>query len=212
MDHNHILDMLRMQDKSNSVVNPKWRYAGNDWLLAVMVESIEGIEHFGWKWWKKQIPDMDQVRMELVDIWHFALSHAIEMNPEPLERLAFKLHDIVSAFPIPKGSEIINADPSIFLRRVLTHAAQGDFAYFDFGSALAHSGMDWDDLYRLYMAKNILNDFRQSHGYKEGTYQKIWDGREDNEHLTELLDQCVHGVEGLEQKLEERYASIQKQN
>ena len=35
-------------------------------------------------------------------------------------------------------------------------------------------------LYRLYVGKNILNQFRQDHGYKEGNYIKVWNGEEDN--------------------------------
>jgi hypothetical protein len=33
----------------------------------------------------------------------------------------------------------------------------------------------------------VLNFFRQDHGYKEGSYIKLWQGREDNEHLVEIL-------------------------
>ena len=29
--------------------------------------------------------------------------------------------------------------------------------------------------------------FRQDHGYREGRYAKRWGGREDNEHLADLL-------------------------
>jgi hypothetical protein len=29
--------------------------------------------------------------------------------------------------------------------------------------------------------------FRQDRGYKEGTYLKHWHGREDNEHLVEVI-------------------------
>ncbi|MED5520192.1 MAG: dUTP diphosphatase, partial [Pseudomonadota bacterium] len=32
------------------------------------------------------------------------------------------------------------------------------------------------------------NFFRQDNGYKEGTYVKVWEGREDNEHLVEVMD------------------------
>ncbi|MCG8536112.1 MAG: dUTP diphosphatase, partial [Pseudomonadales bacterium] len=44
-----------------------------------------------------------------------------------------------------------------------------------------------DDLYRQYIGKNVLHFFRQDHGYKEGTYHKLWQGKEDNEHLAEIL-------------------------
>ena len=42
------------------------------------------------------------------------------------------------------------------------------------------SGLDIVSLYRLYVGKNVLNQFRQDHGYKEGSYVKEWNGLEDN--------------------------------
>ncbi len=47
--------------------------------------------------------------------------------------------------------------------------------------------LGFDELYRHYVGKNVLNFFRQDHGYKDGTYTKVWAGREDNEHLAELV-------------------------
>ena len=48
--------------------------------------------------------------------------------------------------------------------------------------------MHADELYRQYVGKNVLNFFRQDNGYKEGTYKKEWQGREDNEHLVEVMN------------------------
>src|SRR5512145_1428940 len=70
--------MLKMQDGMNSKVNPEWVSAKNNWHRAIQVEGVEAIEHHGWKWWKKQDSDMAQLRMELVDIWHFILSAVIQ--------------------------------------------------------------------------------------------------------------------------------------
>ena len=47
--------------------------------------------------------------------------------------------------------------------------------------------MSLDELYRGYVGKNVLNFFRQDHGYKDGSYVKQWNGREDNEHLVDIL-------------------------
>ncbi|KIM03153.1 MAG: dUTPase, partial [Sulfurovum sp. AS07-7] len=33
----------------------------------------------------------------------------------------------------------------------------------------------------------ILNKFRQDHGYKDGSYKKIWDEKEDNVIMQEIL-------------------------
>jgi len=48
--------------------------------------------------------------------------------------------------------------------------------------------LSWGELYSQYVGKNVLNIFRQDYGYKKGTYIKIWDGREDNEHLVDIID------------------------
>ena len=56
-----------------------------------------------------------------------------------------------------------------------------------FSALLVDCKMSWLDLYQQYVSKNVLNFFRQDNGYKQGTYRKVWDGREDNEHLVELM-------------------------
>ena len=46
------------------------------------------MEHYGgWKWWKKDTPDMEQVLLEIVDIWHFGMSCLLQ-NERDQERLA----------------------------------------------------------------------------------------------------------------------------
>ena len=42
-------------------------------------------------------------------------------------------------------------------------------------------------LFLGYLAKNVLNRFRQDNGYGDGSYVKIWAGREDNEWLGEAM-------------------------
>jgi hypothetical protein len=48
-------------------------------------------------------------------------------------------------------------------------------------------GLNLSTLYALYIGKNILNKFRQDHGYKEGSYIKVWNGKEDNVVMQGLL-------------------------
>jgi hypothetical protein len=74
---------------------------------------------------------------------------------------------------------------------------------------MASLPMKLPEIYALYIGKNILNRFRQNNGYKTGEYRKLWQGREDNEHLVELLGE-LSGVGGdlpeqLYQGLEARY-------
>jgi hypothetical protein len=62
------------------------------------------------------------------------------------------------------------------------------FSVAQFAILMHACDLSFDDLYRHYVGKNVLNFFRQDHGYKEGSYQKEWNGREDNEHLSELME------------------------
>jgi hypothetical protein len=64
---------------------------------------------------------------------------------------------------------------------------QYPFIFKTFLNLMTSAGMTFDDTLRLYFSKNVLNLFRQNNGYKTGTYIKIWNGREDNEHLAEII-------------------------
>ena len=81
-----------------------------------------------------------------------------------------------------------------------------------FWDLMAATELNFDDLYRAYVGKNVLNFFRQDNGYKEGTYIKTWDGREDNEHLSEItagMDcDAEDFAEALYDSLMQRYAEL----
>ena len=177
---NQLLVMLEMQDAMNARVNPDWRQAGNAWYRAIWTECAEMLDHYGWKWWKYQHPDLDQVRLELVDIMHFAMSDYLLQ------------HDDNEAVAARIEAELCDPRQAGDIRGAIEAMAQATIAnrsmhYSDFANIMALIEMDFDQLYRLYIGKNELNFFRQDHGYMEGNYVKIWDGREDNEHLAELL-------------------------
>ena len=172
--------MLEMQDAMNSRVNPDWRNAGNAWYRAIWTECAEMLDHYGWKWWKHQEPDFDQVRLELVDIMHFAMSDYLlqgQDNNGVAGRIAAELSD-------PYQEQDIRLAIESMARATIENRSMHFSA---FANVMTLVEMDFDTLFRMYVGKNVLNFFRQDHGYKEGTYIKIWDGREDNEHLAELL-------------------------
>lgn len=200
-----IKEMLVLQDEINRVVTEDWKQQGYPWYRAAMVESIEMLEHFGFKWWKKQVPDMAQVQLELVDIWHFMLSHYLEQS-ESLDSLA----DLLT----PNDSHAHESDDL----RALIDTFVGELAskkHFDtdvFYNMLFVAGLTFDDLYLQYVGKNTLNRFRQHNGYKDGSYVKIWDGLEDNEVLFEILaeinDSATNTAEHIYNALTIRYQTV----
>lgn len=192
MKKEQLRTMLDMQSSMNTKVNPNWLDASYPFLMAAVIEGAEAIEHHGWKWWKAQRCDIEQMRMELVDVWHFALSAEIIRNRGDLDKTA-------TAMFIEFGGRArsVNFDGIAYdineigtirrLELLIGLAVARRFSIALFETILVDCGMTWDDLYRQYIGKNVLNFFRQDYGYKTGAYQKLWDGREDNEHLVEIL-------------------------
>ena len=82
---------------------------------------------------------------------------------------------------------MVKSDPRINMEMLIGRAATGEIHMHAFLALLEQFQMSFDDLYRLYVAKNVLNMFRQDHGYKQGTYVKTWMGEEDNVVLDNLL-------------------------
>jgi dimeric dUTPase (all-alpha-NTP-PPase superfamily) len=173
--------MAEMQDSHNLQVHPDWRIQGYEYYRAIWVECAELLDHFGWKWWKHQSADVDQVKLEIVDIWHFGLSDLLRADLLSDSLLPPLLFDVADQ----------QGDPEAFRVAVETLAqttlAERRFALQPFAAVMQALPLGFEELFGLYVGKNVLNRFRQDHGYKAGSYHKLWDGREDNEHLVEIL-------------------------
>ncbi|WP_105104187.1 dUTP diphosphatase [Microbulbifer pacificus] len=188
--------MLALQDEINTLVNENWRAQNFPWYRAIWVESAELLDHFGWKWWKKQQPEMEQVKLELVDIWHFGLS--LELQQGTPEQVAEKMLRQLSADSAAAGDFRENLEA--FTLKTL---ASKQFDLVGFAQLMADVELPFEELYRRYVGKNVLNRFRQDHGYKDGSYQKLWNGREDNEHLAEVVQSLDAAAENFSNRLYE---------
>ena len=210
------ITMLELQSKMNAKVNPAWLDAGYPYLRAVVIEASEAMEHHGWKWWKAQSCDMAQLQMELVDVWHFILSHLLLNESGNIESTAEILcktdtNEMFIEFD-HQSYNISELDLISKLELLIGLSAARKTSIPLFKALLNDCAMSWDDLYCQYIGKNVLNFFRQDHGYKEGTYVKIWSGQEDNEHLVEILCKLDAShpefKEHLYNNLDERYSNF----
>ena len=193
--------MARMQESHNAQVHPQWRDQGFAYYRAIWVECAELLDHYGWKWWKHTVPDLDQSRLELVDIWHFGLSDLM---------LKGQLNDsVLAAFQAPADVSSLADFRDALERLALVTLDTKGFALEPFAKAMASLPMSFNELFEMYVGKNVLNSFRQQNGYKTGSYRKLWAGREDNEHLVEALAALPVGgsdfPERLYEELQRRY-------
>lgn len=160
---------------------------------------------------------MAQLRMELVDIWHFILSASLQHKHGNvvLSRL-----DMLTELNLHQKS--IQFDNQYYMLSQMTLLEKLDLlvgmatskriSLTLFESLLHDCNMEWNDLFKQYIGKNVLNIFRQDNGYKSGAYIKIWGGREDNEHLVDILElidlDSANVYDELYHSLRERYVLV----
>ena len=176
-----VLTMLDLQDKMNTKVHPNWREQGYEWYRAAWIECAELMDHAGYKWWKHAERDFEQIQLEVVDIWHFGMS-ALMVTSNDTEALSTTICEDLSGEPAPELS-LLAASEALAAACITS----GSFSTPAFLALMRASNLSFDQLYRMYVGKNVLNFFRQDHGYKDGSYIKVWNGREDNEHLSDIL-------------------------
>lgn len=200
-----INEMLSMQNTLNLATNGEaWRSGVTqlgktiDWRRCIVMESAELIDSYPWKHWKavEAKTDIENVRVELVDIWHFLLSLGLEnFSIETCADLFYKalLANQQNNSPKPQSvlDEVIVHEK--MMRLALENAEVTSEYLLDLTASFFDSctvaELDFEQLYQIYMAKNVLNKFRQDHGYKEGSYIKEWNGKEDNVVMFEVIEQ-----------------------
>ena len=195
-----ILLMLQLQASLNDATNgEKWTDGVTkngkviNWKRCIYMECAEMIDSFSWKHWKniEKEPDWDNLQIEVVDVWHFIMSLAIENYSQTLrgqiEDLAIDISQMDSFTKIDTQNElfelqddVINKIESIMYDVLSKGGLNLEKLIADFFDLVLMSGLDLESLYKLYVGKNILNQFRQDHGYKDGSYIKVWAGEEDN--------------------------------
>ena len=167
--------MLNKQEELNNLTYPAWREELNlvDWQSAVLAEAGELLESFGYKWWKKQQRDIENVKVELIDILHFLLSdllyysHTVKHEAAAMFLEAFKQEDEFDII-----NDYMFKDSLLYLVSLYHKSTIEQFSTL--AKLFKYVGMGFDEVYRAYFVKNILNEFRQNHGYKSGEYIKMW--------------------------------------
>ncbi len=195
-----ILLMLQLQAELNNATNGEdWTNGitknGREinWQRCIYMECAEIIDSFSWKHWKSlnQEADWDNLQIEVVDVWHFVISLAIENYSQTLrggiDDLAINISELECFNKINIKNELFASQEEIIAKveNIMLHSLSKETLnleglIFDFFDLVVMSGLDLESLYKLYVGKNILNQFRQDNGYKDGTYIKVWAGEEDN--------------------------------
>lgn len=199
---NKLLCMLELQQKLNDATNGEGWEKGMtkngkkiNWRRCIYMESAEMIDSFGWKHWKSiaQATDYENLQIEIVDVWHFVMSLVLEFThnngAESIDDLAERISKTPEYQKLSTDSQLSFGTDDLLMAKIenvmrlslIPISPEMIGALIEEFFELAYMGaLNATQLYRLYVGKNILNQFRQDHGYKEGHYIKMWNGQEDN--------------------------------
>ncbi|RUM60461.1 MAG: dUTPase [Persephonella sp.] len=227
LDQSKLIEMFKLQDELNKKINKNWKgiRKKSDFVRAIWIECAELVDSLPWKWWKKQEMDINNVKIELVDMWHFIISYIL------LNKFDYKdavNSDYIKYFEkgMIRNFENLKVDPIdlhhflgetnkterlIFaIERVVENflSKRPLEAIFFYGLTVSEV-MDFGEMYLLYIGKNILNHIRQEFGYKEGNYKKHIDGIEDNKYMLEIVKN-VKSKEELEKAIRKKFEEILK--
>lgn len=186
---------LKLQDQLNKKIDENWKEirTEEDFYRAIWIECAEAVESLPWKWWKKSQPDVENLEIEIADIFHFILSlMLLKENNTP----TYLYEGLV------KNRKNVNIITHLENVARASLEKNYDELLLNFG-IVVNNLMGFEKLYLLYVGKNILNHIRQEMGYKSGEYRKSINGIEDNRYLVKLIKE-VNSIEDLERKLREQ--------
>jgi len=227
-----ILLMLQLQNQLNDSTNgEEWTRGLTkngrviNWKRCIYMECAETIDSFpSWKHWKNidAQPDWENLQIEVVDIWHFIMSIAIEsyaLNMRGgVEELGINISNMPSFERINVNNnkfssqdDVIEKVETIMAIVLSKTAIDIELIISEFFDLAIMSGLDLETLYSLYVGKNILNQFRQDNGYKDGSYIKLWNGKEDNVVMKKIWEENSSiKPDELYKELTKKYLSLNK--
>lgn len=198
MENKIFIKIVELQHKFNKQVADDYLDKNYNWNNAIIAESGELLESLGYKWWKRQKSDMENVKVEAIDLLHFVISDTLQRYyplRDFIERISEEFEDYFTddvkeneCFENPTISKLINE---------LNYNSQDRFLIMK--NIFEQLNMSNEDVYIAYIVKNCLNKFRQDNGYKDGTYVKDWKGQEDNVIAYEIANEWGADEELFEQ-------------
>ena len=195
-----LTNMLDLQDELNS------KTCGDSWTLGITTEGrkinwkrymrmelfelIDSSDKF--KHWKNLDSDVDfdNIKMKVFDVWHLLMSEALTELSISAIILMYSYSVINNDYVVAKELDyfdIVDIADNMIESTYSDKVDAMSNMFYNFFKLLTSVGMSFEDLYKQYIVKNVLNTFRQDNGYKQGIYVKEINGGEDNVHIMNIV-------------------------
>lgn len=208
-------EALNKQNELNNSINSNWIVVKNPQHRAMWTEAAEMAESFYWYWWKdvNKEPDVENIKVEVIDIFHFLLSDYIQTFKNIEDIASYfnsRLHHLAKfqdeykslvkerALSKAKEKEIILTVIDEFVSQA-ANKKSGPVSAILFYKLMAYSEITLEELFKKYFGKCTLNKFRQDKNYKKAKYNmsnykedgylKEWkENTEDNVFMLSIIE------------------------
>jgi hypothetical protein len=195
VDYGLWAETVQLQKDFNEGIAPGWQldkqHHKYDFWMAVLDETVEVLGSRHWKWWKNSNKmgevDWDNIKVELIDIFHFLLSIAIQQDLDHVlfsHMVSMEISKEESPIEI-RGDRFFEDFWNDFLMAVQMKILP--IACLKLVEFWYKAGGDANELFKEYRIKAALNNIRQEFGYgAANSYEKMWpdvdngDKAEDN--------------------------------
>jgi len=188
-------DMLDIQDRLNEITVSNWKdsLTVDHYRVAMFAEFSELMDSVSWKWWKKcDNHDVWNLKVEAIDILHFALSVLILNGYQNHYECSGDLNwgympnEIVR---VKISSDDGQLNHKEFIASALSMLGSSTEVAYD--AFFRSVGMTAEEISAIYIAKSTLNEIRQHQGYKSGDYTRVKGGKDDNEWLEGIVNDYI---------------------
>lgn len=191
-----LAEMMTMQHKANLVMGGEdYITKGLDYDAAILAEVGELLDSNAYKWWKNTPIDIENIKVEIVDIWHFLMAkfitQAVHKNddvPGFIQYFANYSQTIFASINYTDQElatilENNNDDKKALqffskqlVRRTLQQESHNVIT-LSLVEMCASVRMSFSEFYKRYIVKNSLNIIRQNYGENGSnnlTYNRQW--------------------------------------
>jgi len=209
----------RNQDELNEIITKNWKTKGLRFDRALRQEAAEAMDSLPWKWWKKGDYDIENLRVEGIDMLHFSFSMLVEMQYRQYSYLENRAVEVIEEFSnsstLPKDAyaNLLESQIDKIVKSTFVEPRDPVEVTIEIFKFIGMLGMSYEDSIKLFLSKRALNEFRTLNKYKEGGYIKVWDGKEDNVYMQDIIKTMKvsdNFVDQVFDKLSSKYEEVKK--
>lgn len=184
--------MIELQAAADLRSDCDGRHERRMFLRDALFEMTDAMQHSGWCLNRDFLGNAEAATNDIINAFQHILSEFIAKARGDTVNAAtlFKYSASASSGDVlfdGQSYTISMLDPLRAIEINIGLCAVGRICIPLFARLFTDLGLQWADLYERFVAKKVLQCFRNDQGYPNGRYVRVWSGQEDSSHLKGVM-------------------------